>query len=145
MTIHIVTIVSLMLGEKTMSPSGGCGPITVWGAGKCRVLSMKQTGNEQASPGTPPFGNGGNSDEGEDVDDDDGADQEEPSGGQPAARFRFGRRRRSGRLRDRVGRGLLARHAASTHRSAACRRARSVVPAASAGYSIVLRNLLTSR
>ena len=84
-------------------------------------------------------------DEREDVDDDHGADQKEPSGGQPAARLRFGRRRRSGRLRDRVGRDLLARHAASTHRSAACRRARSVVPAASAGYSIVLRNLLTSR
>ena len=59
-------------------------------------------------------------DEGDDVEDDDAADEQEPARGQAAAALGL---RRWG-LGDLRGHDLLARHACSTHRSAASRRAR---------------------
>src|SRR5688500_10285234 len=61
-TIHIVTMESLTLGVNVTRPAECAGSPNVkteCGAGKCRVLSMKHTGNEHGSPGTPPLGNGG--------------------------------------------------------------------------------------
>src|SRR5688572_8523494 len=144
-TIHIVTIVSLMLGENTISPSGGCGPITVCGAGKCNVLSMKQTGKEQASPGTPPLGNGGKR-------------MNAKMSTMMTAPIRRNHREDSPRPDVASGAGAVP-DGSATGSVAACSLdtlpphtgARHVaalgpfVPAASAGYSIVLRNLLTSR
>ena len=90
----------------------------VCGAGNSSVPLMKQTGNDAGIAGVAARGNGGTRMKADDVDDDDGADEQEPrqDSPRPTAPRAVGA---VGRLRDRVGRGLLARHACSTHRSAA--------------------------
>jgi hypothetical protein len=64
MTIHIVSSVELMLGwnvtrSAALGAVSGAKSITVCGAGNSRLLSMKQAGKAQVSPGDPPVGNGG--------------------------------------------------------------------------------------
>ena len=127
MTIHIVRIVLLMLGWKTMSGSDpGRAPgrvdTTSRAPGTRGVPLMKQTGYGHGSPAAPPLGNGGTR--------------------MTATMSRtmiapMNRNQRWDSPRPDVGWGsgagasavpgghvLLARHARSTHRSAARRRAR---------------------
>ena len=65
MTIHIVRIVLVMLGQKPISrgPVGvgvaGLRSTITWGAGYSRFPSMKQTGYAQAVPEAAPGSAGG--------------------------------------------------------------------------------------
>ena len=149
MTIHIVMIVSLMLGVKVTSCvrlGRGAGPMTVWGAGNSSVLSMKQAGNGQARPGAPPAGNGGKRMKARMSTSDHGADEEEPSA---AARGPTSLRA-SASVPEASATGSVATCSLDTlppHTGARLVAALgSVFPAGLRPvYSIVLRNLLTSR
>ena len=57
----------------------GARSITVWTAGNSSVPLMKHAGKAHDSPGWPPLGNGGNSDQRDDVEDDDAGDQQQPA------------------------------------------------------------------
>ena len=80
---------------------------------------MKQTGKAQASPGRPPFGNGGNEERAAMSRTMTAGDQEQEADCAATASRRCSAAGVGPGLRDHVGRDLVARHAASTHRSAA--------------------------
>ena len=91
----------------------------------------------------------GHDDQGGEVDQDHPADEQEPAVGQPSATLGRGRRLGGfgdvGGLGGPVGHDLLARHACSTHRSAASCRARILHRRSGlTDYSIVSRNRLTN-
>ena len=126
MTIHIVRIVLLMLGWKSMRPAApgalsGAKSSTTCGAGNSSVPLMKQTGiGARLARAAPPLGNGGTRMNATML-----RTMTAPMSGTNAAdspRPRLGGVRGLGATV--VGRDLLARHACSTHRSAARRRAR---------------------
>ena len=111
-TIHMVRSVELMLGwivtrSVAAGADSGARSSTVCTAGNSRLLSMKQAGNEQASPGAPSLGNGGTRMYAATIDGDDRHDKEQPA----VARRPLRRRGAVWGFDDRVGHDLLARHA----------------------------------